>query len=335
MLSLYRIINQLMKEVTFIRRHLNKWKDYEIVVESPHISSPDEMADAYINVTSDLAFAQTHYPHSRITTYLNNLASAIHQIIYRNKREPWSRLITFWTHEVPLTIWDARGELRTSLVIFLLSTLVGCISQMIDPDFARIILGDQYVDMTLQNIENGHPTAVYDSSPEGLMFIGITTNNIKVSFMAFASGLLTSFCTGFVLLQNGIMLGSFQTFFYQHHLLWDSALAIWLHGTIEISSIIVAGAAGIAIGNGWLFPGTYSRMHAFRRGAKRGMKIVVGTVPLFITAGFIESFLTRHAEWPDALRLTIILLSAALIIFYFIILPYFKHLKYVQNNGNA
>ena len=50
-----------------------------------------------------------------------------------------------------------------------------------------------------------------------------------------------------------------------------------LHGTLELSAIIVAGAAGLAIGNGWLFPGTYSRLVSFQRGAKRGMKIVVGT----------------------------------------------------------
>ena len=103
-------------------------------------------------------------------------------------------------------------------------------------------------------------------------------------------GLLTSFGTGYMLLSNGIMVGAFQTFFYQHDLLWESSLAIWLHGTLEIWAIIVAGAAGLALGNGWLFPGTYSRVESFRRGAKRGLKIVIGTVPVFIMAGFIEGF---------------------------------------------
>jgi uncharacterized membrane protein SpoIIM required for sporulation len=98
-----------------------------------------------------------------------------------------------------------------------------------------------------------------------------------------------------------------------------------LHGTLEISAIIVAGAAGLAMGNGWLFPGTYKRLYSFRRGAKRGLKIVVGTVPLFVMAGFIESFFTRHTEWPDGLRLTIILLSLAFIIYYYIVLPYLRH----------
>jgi uncharacterized membrane protein SpoIIM required for sporulation len=228
-------------------------------------------------------------------------------------------------------MWEARRELRLSFIIFLVSVIVGLVSQLLDPEFSRLILGNGYVDMTLENIENGNPMAVYDGSPEGLMFIGITTNNIKVSFLAFVSGLLTSFCTGIVLLQNGIMLGAFQTFFAQHGLLWDSALAIWLHGTIEISAIIVAGAAGIAMGNGWLFPGTYSRLYAFRRGAKRGLKIVIGTVPLFCIAGFIESFMTRHTEWSDVFRLMVILLSASFIVYYYIVLPYLRNKSQISN----
>ena len=96
-------------------------------------------------------------------------------------------------------------------------------------------------------------------------------------------GLLTSFGTGYMLLSNGIMVGAFQTFFYQHDLLWESSLAIWLHGTLEIWAIIVAGAAGLALGNGWLFPCTYSRLESFRRGAKRGLKIVIGTVPKLVS----------------------------------------------------
>lgn len=57
------------------------------------------------------------------------------------------------------------------------------------------------------------------------------------------------------------------------------------------------------------------------RGAKKGLKIIVGTVPIFIMAGFIEGFITRHTELPDVLRLGIILLSLSFIIYYYIYLP--------------
>ena len=299
-----------MTEVTFIRRNIEKWKETEKVVEQAAGLSPDQLADVYTDLTADLAFAQTHFPTSRITIYLNNLASALHNEIYRNKREKWSRIITFW-----------RRELLTSFIIFIVSVLIGVISAANDPNFVRLILGNGYVDMTLDNIANGEPMAVYNGSDEVPMFLGITLNNVMVSFNCFAMGLLTSFGTGYMLLRNGIMIGAFQTFFYQHDLLWESSLAIWLHGTLEIWAIIVAGAAGLALGNGWLFPGTYSRLESFRRGAKKGVKIVIGTVPVFVMAGFIEGFVTRHTELPDLLRLGFILLSLSFIIFYYIYLP--------------
>ena len=317
-----------MKEVTFIRQNISKWRGAEIVVETAGDSDATELADTYIDVTSDLAFAQTHYPESKITVYLNNLASALHNEIYRSHRYRWSRLLTFWTDEVPRTMWEARRELFLSFVIFVVSAFVGFLSQMLDPEFCRIILGDGYVDMTLQNIAEGEPMAVYNGDPEDAMFGMITLNNVKVSFITFVLGVFTSLGTGFVLFQNGVMLGSFQTFFAQHGLLWQSALAVWLHGTLEISAIIVAGAAGIAMGNGWLFPGTYPRLTSFRRGARRGLRIVVGTVPVFMLAGFIESFLTRHTEWPDLLRLIIILSSLAFVTYYYIVLPKKKNDEY-------
>ena len=310
-----------MKEVTFIRRNIEKWKEAEKVVEQATSLSPDRLADVYTDLTADLAFAQTHFPTSRITIYLNNLASALHNKIYRNKREKWSRIITFWTQEIPQTMYDARRELLVSFLIFIVSVAVGVISTVGDPDFVRLILGNSYVDMTLNNIANGEPMAVYNGSSEVPMFLGITLNNIMVSFNCFAMGILTSFGTGYMLFTNGVMLGSFQTFFFQHELLGESMLAVWLHGTLEIWAIIVAGAAGLALGNGWLFPGTYSRLESFRKGAKRGVKIVIGTIPVFIMAGFIEGFITRHTELPDVLRLGLILTSLAFILFYYIYLP--------------
>lgn len=316
-----------MKELTFIRDNIDKWQKAEGVAENAMAQSPDQLADVYTDITTDLAFAQTHYPESRITIYLNNLSQALHGEIYRNKREKWSRIITFWTHEVPQTMYDARWLLLASFIITVVSALVGVISQMADIDFVRLILGDDYVDMTLENISKGTPMAVYSGGAETPMFLSITINNIMVAFITFAMGLLTSIATGWYLFRNGIMLGSFEAFFYQHGLLGESMLAVFMHGTLEISAIIVAGAAGISLGNGFLFPGTYSRLESFQRGAKRGLKIAVGTVPIFITAGFIEGFVTRHTEVPDAIRLSVILLSLAFVIFYYVIWPRRVHNK--------
>jgi uncharacterized membrane protein SpoIIM required for sporulation len=310
-----------MKEAVFFRQNRGKWKRYEDCLRNIEQQSPDALADIYIDITNDLSFAQSHYPNSRISIYLNSLSIRLHQFINRKKKEKFSRIITYWKQEVPLVMYSARKELLYSFLIFMVSVLIGVFSTAQDEDFPRLILGDEYVNMTKQNIENGDPMSVYKQDESGVMFLGITLNNIGVSFNIFVYGIFTSIASAYILMRNGIMLGCFQYFFFSHGLLKESFLTVWIHGTLEISAIIVAGAAGITMGNGWLFPGTYSRIVSFRKSAQRGMKIIVGTIPIFIIAGFLESFVTRHTEFPDFVRAVIILLSLSFVIFYYIFYP--------------
>ena len=310
-----------MKEISFIRQNIIKWKQIEQWVGYASKHDPGHLADAYLDITTDLSFSRSHYPRSRITIYLNNLASALHNSLYKNKKESSSRIWNFWKTEVPLVMYDSRKELLYSFLIFIISAAIGCLSTLNDDMFARLILSGGYVDMTLQNIEEGNPMGVYGEMSPVSMFFMIVQNNIRVSFLIFVLGMLTGFGTGYVLLYNGIMIGTFQTFCFQQQIGMESLMAIWLHGTLEISAIIIAGAGGLALGNGLLFPGTYSRGYAFRQGAKRGLKIVIGTVPVLLFAGFVESFLTRYTSAPYVLRGGFILLSLAFVIYYYIYLP--------------
>lgn len=311
-----------MREAVFIKQNIRKWREYEYLMTMVESQSPDELADMYNDLTADLAFAQTHYPNSRITLYLNNLTLQLHTSIYGNKREKWSRISQFWTHEVPLAVWDARKELLLSLSVFLLFIAIGVVSTLNDYDFPRLILGDGYVDMTIENIQGGDPAAVYQGGGNTESFLNIAFNNIRVSLMAFAMGVLTSLGSVYYIMMNGVMVGAFTTMFYNEGVLGEAMLAIMLHGTLELSTIVIEGGAGIVMGNGWLFPGTYSRMQSFRRAAKRGLKIVVGTLPVVLAAAVVEGYFTRYTHASNALRGGFIILSAAFIIYYYVILPY-------------
>jgi hypothetical protein len=90
---------------------------------------------------------------------------------------------------------------------------------------------------------------------------------------------------------------------------------------LEISAIVIAGGAGLVMGNSLLFPGTFSRQQSFIRGAKQGVKVIVGLVPVFITAGLLEGFVTRYTEMPLALSLLIIGGSLGFILWYFVFYP--------------
>jgi uncharacterized membrane protein SpoIIM required for sporulation len=310
-----------MREAAFIHANKKKWKEYESFLELSK-NSPDQTAEVFINVVDDLAYARTFYPDSRTAEFLNSLAMRFHQRIYKNKKERSNRVIDFWKYELPLTMASVRKQLLYATLFFLVAVLIGVLSTSHDATFARLILGDNYVNETISNIKKNDPMAIYKSMNQTDMFFMITLNNIRVSFYVFVGGIFLSIGTVFLLFSNGVMLGTFQYFFYQYNLLLESALTIWIHGTLEISAIVIAGAAGIVMGNSILFPNTYTRLTSFRYGAKKGLKIIVGLVPIFITAGFLESFITRLTDAPVFVKLLIIGSSFAFILYYFVIYPY-------------
>ncbi|MNZ87833.1 hypothetical protein D3C78_1067080 [compost metagenome] len=307
-----------MREVVFVQKNEQKWKNFE----NRKNGSPDEIAENFIELTDDLAYSRTFYGDSATTRYLNSVTSKFYLNIYKNKKESKNRFVTFWKYELPVTMAKHRKQLLYSFILFMIGISIGVLSAAKDETFVRLILGDTYVNQTISNIEKGDPMAIYKSQGQADMFMGITINNIKVSFMAFVAGVLFSLGTAWILFSNGVMLGAFQFFFYQKGLLLTSVLSIWIHGTLEISAIVLAGGAGLVIGNSILFPKTYSRLESFKQGARSGLKIVIGLVPVFITAGFLESFVTRYTQMPIALSLFIILASLSFVIYYFIIYPY-------------
>jgi uncharacterized membrane protein SpoIIM required for sporulation len=305
-----------MKEAVFVKRNSERWKLYE---EIPAVD-PDELTARFITLTDDLSYARTFYPGSTVLRYLNGLTSQTHGKLYSNKSEDRGRVRTFWMFELPYVFFKARFQLLYAFLFFFVAFLIGGLSAAHDETFVRLILGDGYVNQTLENIKSGDPLAIYKSQSSADMFLTITVNNIRVSFLAFVLGILFSVGTLFIMIQNGVMLGAFQYFFYQQGLLAVSVLKIWIHGTLEISSIVIAGAAGLVIGNSLIFPGTYSRLESFKGGAKQGLKMVIGLVPLFIAAGFLESFVTR-LTLPVWTSISIIAVSAAFVIWYFVIYP--------------
>lgn len=310
-----------MRQGVFVSLNEEKWKVFETKLKGFSSLSADELSFMYVHLTEDLAYAKGKYPDSQLVLYLNELTLKAHNTIYRNKPEKVSRFVTFWKSEVPRELNHAYPYLGYSFLIFIAGALIGVLSAANDTTFIRLILGDAYVDQTLQNIQEGNPMAIYGSMEEGLMFLYITINNIRVALLAFAMGVFFSIGTGYILFSNGVMIGAFHYLFYQQGLFDETILTIWIHGTLEITAIIIAGAAGLIMGNGILFPGTYPRLYSFQRAAKRGLKIVLSLVPFFIVAGIIESFITRHTEWPLPIKIFIILGSLFICLVYLVILP--------------
>ena len=317
-----------MREVAFIKQNKEKWLDFEQAIFGKAKKNPDEMASLYIHLVNDLSYAQTYYPKSKTVVYLNYLASQIYQKIYKTKRTETNRIVYFFSTEVPLLIYQYRRYVLYSFILFFLFVGIGVLSARYDQDFVRLIMTDSYVNMSLENIKNGNPVAVYKNGSNWGMGIGITINNLYVGIICYIYGVFGGLGTIYKLFQTCIMIGSFQYFFYEQNVFWESVRGIWIHGSMEIFAIIIEAAAGFILGASILFPRTYSRFNSFKIGFKNSFKILLSTMPFTVAAGILEGFVTRYSlEMPNWLNVFIILSTLSLISFYFLIFPSIVHKK--------
>lgn len=304
---------------------MDKWQLYESEIKLH--KNIDCLADRFIELTDDLSYCKTFYPKSNTTKYLNGLASLFHQRIYKNKKEKSGRIWSFWQFELPYLFRHYQRQFTYSLIFFCVFCFIGALSAKHDETFIRLILGDDYVNMTNENIEHGDPFGVYKRENQFSMFLSIAFNNIRVAFATYAMGAFFSVGTVFLLLQNGLMLGSFEYYFFSKSLGLKSLATIFIHGTLEIWALVIAGAAGLILGNSILFPGTFNRSVSIMKGGRDGIKIVFGLIPVFIIAAFLESFVTRYDNMPLWLNFSILAGSLLFIIWYFIIYPKRLHRK--------
>lgn len=274
-----------------------------------------------MGLVDDLSYAKTYYPTSRATRYINGLATKIYLGIYQNRKEESNRLLNFWKYDVPLTVYRHRRMMLFATFIFFLFYTVGFFTAKHDPAFIREVFGNGYVDKTERNIEAGNPFGIYQQGDSFFLWIAIMINNLIVSFKYFGEGIFLGIFSLKALGQESMRVGVFNYMFFAKSLGTQFVLAVMIHGLLELTAIVMSCGAGAVMGTSFLFPGTHSRLNAFKNGVKDGVKIVVGLVPVLMIAAFYEGFVTRYYKMPLLLNLLILCTSAAFIIFYFIIYP--------------
>lgn len=318
-----------MRETLFIKKNKDRWEELDV----EQTSDPDELSNRYIQVLDDLAYAQTFYPKSKTTQYLNEKAVKFYNKIYSRRKEKISALFNFFRLDLPLAIRQNHRQLFYALCFFVVFVLIGVISAMYESGFLGVIIGKDYVEMTKNNIQKGDPFGVYKDANYLLMFLRIALNNILITILLdYATGIFFGVGTLYSLMVNGVMLGSFQYLFFEYSVGWQSVLVIWIHGTLEISAIVIAGGAGLTLGNSLLFPGSLKRIQSLQRGAERSAKILVMTVLMLLVAAWLESYVTHlssnyfdkernQVELPVWGSSLILLASISFVVWYFVIFP--------------
>ncbi len=286
-----------MTEQEFIRQNGAVWRELEGEVQRfgkkrsrSRLSkeSIDHFVLLYNKTANHLAYCRTNFGETDTAQYLNKLVGSAHVLIYQGVKPRIASLFHFLAFGFPALFRKNIFPFLAAALFFLSSLLLSYF-------------------LTAQNVENAFafvpPSQLasireegnYDAMTPGLGAIlssYIGTNNIRVSFLAFALGITLGVGTAYVLITNGLLigvLGGYSMVKGQSLFFWSLILP---HGVPELFAIILCGAAGLMIGYSIIHPGTLSRKDSLITKTVEAVKLVGGCIPILIIAALIEGFYT-------------------------------------------
>lgn len=273
-----------------------QWDRLQVLVEQcgnrgiPNLNRVElrEFGLLYRQVAADLSILRQDSTGAHYARYLNQLLGRAHSIIYTGKKTSFRTFLTFFTAEWPTLLWRMRGYLAVTASIFFLCGMAGAILTLHNADFALQVVGPKMVD-TIDRHEMWTNSIV---SIKPMASSAIMTNNISVCFMTFAMGATAGLGTLYMIAFNGLLMGVIGAACGTHGM----SLSLWSfvvgHGSLEIPAIFIAGAAGLRLATGLLFPGRLSRRESFRLAGSEAVKLELGTIPLLLVAGIVEGFVS-------------------------------------------
>ena len=254
-------------------------------------SELQELALLYRQVASDLSTLRQDRTSAALAGQVNHLLSRAHHIIYSSRRSSWRSFLLYLRNGYPRVFREQMGFVFAALVIMLTGTLLAAAFTLANPKFAAPILGPG----VMSSVERHQmwTQSIVSVAPQAASMI--MTNNLSVSFSAFAGGILFGLGALYILFFNGLMLGAVAVV-CQHA---GMALPLWSfvvpHGSLELPAIVIAGAAGLRLGYGMVFPGIYRWKDSVAKAGSDAAKLVSGVIPMLLIAGTLEGFFSPSA----------------------------------------
>lgn len=290
----------------FYQSRQQSWKELSHLLDrcqkDPGRLSPQEIKTIgrlYREVTSDLALAQREFPRHRVTQYLNQLVARGHAVIYQSEPLALRRLKRFVTFTFPHTFRRNGVFIGTAALLLLLPALIAGLLTNWRPEAATWLLPTAVQELIPQ-IENQELWTDIPLQDRPYVSSFIMQNNIQVSFLAFGGGMTAGLLTVYAMINNGLLLGGL-TGLTAHY---DVGLELWHfvigHGVIELTTIFIAGGAGLKVGWAIIHPGLHRRRDAVVVAAQEALILILACVPLLVIAGLIEGFISPNEAipWP-------------------------------------
>lgn len=253
-----------------------------------------ELGPLYRRVAADLAYARMRGSDPALVAYLNDLALRAHGLLYADRAPGFQRLWRFILYGFPALLRRRKAYILLAAAVFLVGGILGAGMTVQNPETGTLFLGERATDT---DFYKNLPTTITDAERPADAAL-LMTNNTKVAILAFAAGVLGGFPTLLLLFYNGLPIGSLAVLQHKAGLSVTFWSFIAPHGVPELSAIFIAGGAGMMIGHALVAPGELTRRDALVVAGKDAVRLLLGTVTLFILAGFIESFISPTALPP-------------------------------------
>src|SRR5258708_541439 len=257
----------------------------------------------YRRAASDLAYARARAVSPGLIAHINQLAARGYSVLYQAENRSWNGLPRFFTHDLPQTFRRRLNFFLAATGFMFLGAIIGYVLVVRSQDNIQLFIppGSLLHD-SVEYWKSGKVTHRIPDAEAAANASFLMQNNIRVSFVEYALGIVGGLPTGLVLFQNGAVLGGMaglMTNVHQHHNFWPGILP---HGIVELGETCVAGAAGLSLGWALLSPGIYKRRDALVMAAREAFQIIIGGVFLLIFAGLVEAFVS-HSLLPKPFKI--------------------------------
>jgi len=311
-----------MRERNFVGRRQEGWDRLEALlaaVERGGLRALEpaqlqELALLYRAATSDLAAAKTRGYEPELTAYLNRLTARAYTVVHADAaRGGWRNVATFFTQTFPREVRHSWRIIAGTSALFIAAWIVAYWLVAANPMNAYALLPAEEIPSISKSLHDSN--FGFDRAYAPAMSTMIITNNIKVAMIAFAGGMTLGILTLWAILNNGLMVGGLGALFASKGFGTDFWATIAPHGVIELTSIQIAGAAGLLLAQAVIAPGRLRRIDALKANARRAGVLMIGVAGLLVIAGTIEGFVTPQRT-SELFRFGVGALTAAFLIAY-------------------
>lgn len=259
-----------------------------------------QLASLYRSVSADLARARTNQVGNTLIQSLQTLTSRSYSQIYQgSRRQEWHKAIEFYRWGFPALVQQTWAYIAIATAIFAVGGLIGWWFGWHDPAFMSLMVPEELI---VKVRDKGELWMGSILGVEPIASSGIMINNLSVCFRAIAGGITLGLLTVYILLFNGLLIGTIATLVGQNNLAFPFWAFVFPHGSLELPAIFLAGGAGLLIARGILFPGQFRRGDALKFYGLQAAQLVYGIVPLLVIAGAIEGFISPNPAVPSLFK---------------------------------